>query len=214
MGFIRLCRLCWVRQLWRRMPVLNCLKKGNIIFGIVNRKFSSDDAPIIKRDKSYRMLHTIRFSLLFIWAVGFFLAELNQLKLLPQAEPTRTYIRLFGFILFTLGGLWILWSRWSLGEWFSTKFAIKKGHQIIKTGPYKIMRHPIYLGGTLAIWGFTLALDSLITLLILAIPIPITFYLNIKAEERLFLKEMAGEYQKYQQEVPRLIPFLKTKAKT
>jgi len=76
------------------------------------------------------------------------------------------------------------------------------------------MRHPIYLGGTLAIWGFTLALDSLITLLILAIPIPITFYLNIKAEERLFLKEMAGEYQKYQQEVPRLIPFLKTKAKT
>ncbi|EQB63149.1 MAG: isoprenylcysteine carboxyl methyltransferase [candidate division Zixibacteria bacterium RBG-1] len=194
--------------------ILFYLIVGNIIFGIVNRKFSSDDAPIIKRDKSYRMLHTIRFSLLFIWAVGFFLAELNQLKLLPQAEPTRTYIRLFGLILFTLGGLWILWSRWTLGKWFSTKFAIKKGHQIIKTGPYKIMRHPIYLGGTLAIWGFTLALDSLITLLILAIPIPITFYLNIKAEERLFLKEMAGEYQKYQQEVPRLIPFLKTKAKT
>jgi len=187
---------------------------GNIIFGIVNRKFSSEDAPIIKRDKSYRVLHAIRFSLLFIWAVGFFLAELNQLKLLPQAEPARTYIRVFGLILFSLSGLWMLWARWSLGKWFSAKFAIKKGHQIIKTGPYRIMRHPIYLGGILAVWGFTLALDSFITLIIIAIPFPITFYLNIKAEERLFLKEMTAEYQKYQQEVPCLFPFTRTKIKT
>src|SRR3990172_11368444 len=185
----------------------------NIVFGILNRKFSAEDVPIIKRDKSYKVLHAIRFSLLFIWAVGFFLAELNQLKLLPQAEPTRTYIRLFGLILFTLSGLWILWSRWSLGKWFSTKFAVKKGHQIIKSGPYRIVRHPLYLGLTLAVWGATLALDSLITLIILAIPFPITLYLNIKAEERLLSKEMAGEYQKYQQEVPGLLPFLKTKTR-
>ncbi len=194
--------------------LLSYLILGNVIFGIVNRKFSSEDAPIIKRDKSYKTLHAVRFSLLFIWAVGFFLAELNQLKLLPQAEPTLTYIRLSGLILFSLSGLWVLWARWVLGKWFSTKFAIKKGHQIIKTGPYRIVRHPIYLGGILAIWGFTLAMDSLITLIILAIPFPITFYLNIKAEERLFLKEMTAEYQKYQQEVPRLIPFIKTKTKS
>jgi len=184
---------------------------GNITFGILNRKFSSEDTPIVKRDKSYRTLHAIRFTLLFIWAVAFFLAELNQLKLLPQTEPSRTYVRLFGLILFSLAGLWILWARINLGKWFSTKFAIKKGHQIIKTGPYRIIRHPIYLGVILAVWGFTLALDSLITLLILAIPFPITFYFNIKAEERLFLKEMTVEYQKYQQEVPALIPFAKAR---
>lgn len=185
----------------------------NIVFGILNRKFSAENVPIIKRDKSYKVLHAIRFSLLFIWAVAFFLAELNQLKLLPLAEPTRTYFRIFGLILFSLGGIWILWARWSLGKWFSTKFAVKKGHQIIKSGPYKIVRHPIYLGLTLAIWGATLALDSLITLIILAIPFPITLYLNIKAEEKLLSKEMAGEYQKYQQEVPGLIPLLKTKTR-
>lgn len=186
---------------------------GNIIVGIVNRKFASQDVPIVKRDKSYRVLRAVAFTLLLVWAVGFFLAELNQFKLLPQTEPSRTYIRLFGLILFSLSGLWMLWARVSLGKWFSTKFAIKKGHQIIKTGPYKIVRHPIYLGGILAFWGFTLALDSLITLIILAIPFPIIFYLNIKAEERLFLKEMPAEYQKYQQEVPRLFPFSKQRIK-
>lgn len=194
--------------------ILFFLILGNVVFGILNRKFSAEDVPIIKRDKSYKVLHAIRFSLLFVWAVGFFLAELNQLKLLPLSEPTRTYIRLFGLILFTLGGLWILWARWSLGKWFSTKFAVKKGHQIIKSGPYKIVRHPIYLGVTLTIWGATLALDSLITLIILAIPFPITLYLNIKAEEKLLSKEMAGEYQKYQQEVPGFFPFIKAKPKT
>ncbi|HKZ21846.1 MAG TPA: isoprenylcysteine carboxylmethyltransferase family protein [candidate division Zixibacteria bacterium] len=191
--------------------ILFFLILGNILFGLLNRKFASEDTPIIKKDKSYKVLHAIRFSLLLVWAVAFFLAELNQLKLLPQAEPTRTYIRILGLILFTLGGLWILWARWTLGKWFSTKFAVKKGHQIIKSGPYKIVRHPIYLGVTLAIWGATLALNSLIILIILAIPFPLTLYLNIKAEEKLLSKEMAGEYQKYQQEVPRLIPFLKTK---
>ncbi|OGC77085.1 MAG: hypothetical protein A2145_05000 [candidate division Zixibacteria bacterium RBG_16_40_9] len=194
--------------------ILFFLILGNILFGIFNRKFSSEDIPIIKKDKSYRTLHAIRFSLLFIWAVAFFLAELYRLKLLPQTEPTRTYIRIFGLIFFTLAGLWILWSRWSLGKWFSTKFAIKKGHQIIKSGPYRIVRHPIYLGLTLSIWGATLALNSLITLIILAIPFPITLYLNIKAEEKLFLKEMPSEYQKYQQEVPGLFPFFKNRAGT
>lgn len=187
---------------------------GNIIVGIVNRKFASQDAPIVKRDKSYRVLRAVVFTLLLLWAVGFFLAELNHLRLLPQNEPTRTYIRLFGLILFSLSGLWMLWARVCLGIWFSTKFAIKKGHQIIKTGPYGIVRHPIYLGGTLAIWGFTLALDSLITLIILAIPFPIIFYLNSRAEERLFLKEMPAEYQQYQEKVPRVIPFIKSKNKT
>ena len=186
---------------------------GNIIVGIVNRKFASKDVPVVKRDKSYRVLRGVAFTLLLIWAVAFFLAELNQLKLLPQTEPTRTYIRIFGLILFSLSGLWMLWARVCLGIWFSTKFAIKKGHQIITSGPYKIVRHPIYLGGTLAIWGFTLALDSLITLIILAIPFPLIFYLNSKAEERLFLKEMPTEYQKYQEEVPRLFPFVKTKTR-
>ncbi len=184
---------------------------GNILFGILNRRFASEDVPILKKDKSSRTLHAVRFGLIFIWAVAFFLAELYRLKLLPATEPARSYIRIFGLILFSSAGFLILWARWFLGKWFSTKFAIKKGHQIIKSGPYKIVRHPIYLGLTLSIWGATLALDSLITLIILAIPFPITLYLNIRAEERLFLKEMPAEYKKYQEEVPSLIPFFRTK---
>ena len=181
---------------------------GNFAFGFINRRFSSDEVPIVKKDKSYKILHTLRFFLFFVWAVVFFLSESDKswLQLFTSSDAVRGYLRLFGLILFSFGGIWLLWSRWRLGKWFSTKFAIKKGHQIIKLGPYKVVRHPIYLGICLTIWGATLALDSLATLIILAIPIPITLYLNTVKEEKLFLQEMTAEYQKYQQEVPRLFP--------
>ena len=196
--------------------ILFFLILGNIVFGYLNRKFSAEDTPIVKKDKSYRILHGLRFFLFFVWAVLFFLSETDKswLKLFSASGTVRDYLRILGLVIFSLGGIWLLWSRWVLGKWFSTKFAIKKGHQIIRTGPYKIVRHPIYLGICLAIWGATLALDSLTTLIILAIPLPLTFYLNIIKEEKLFLKEMSAEYQKYQQEVPRLFPFIKTKART
>jgi len=181
----------------------------NLVFGYLNHRFQGQEKPVTRKDPSFAILVSIRFILILGWSVFFFLAEGYKYKLFEkviESQSVLTALKIGGLVLFTLGGLLILWGRASLGEWFSTKPVVKKGHRLIQAGPYRLMRHPIYVGIILALWGLTLALDSLVTLLILAIPFMVVIYLNAKAEERLLGSSLKGEYEKYKSQVPMFVP--------
>jgi protein-S-isoprenylcysteine O-methyltransferase Ste14 len=184
----------------------------NFAFGYLNHRFRRNEPPIVKREPSFWILGTIRFLLLLIWFVVFFLAEGYKHKLFGSQLDSAgvvTILELIGLVLFTLGGILILWSRACLGEWFATRLVTKKGQRVIQEGPYKFVRHPIYVGGTLALWGLTLALNSLVTLLILAIPFPIFLYVVARVEEKLLVSTFKGEYQEYQSKVSMFVPGVK-----
>ena len=52
------------------------------------------------------------------------------------------------------GGIAVaFWARWHLGTNWSGMVTLKEGHQLIRTGPYRAMRHPIYTGILLALLG-------------------------------------------------------------
>ena len=106
------------------------------------------------------------------------------------------------------GLLFTAWARFHLGRLWSGNVARKADHHVVDTGPYGIVRHPIYTGiivatiamavirGTAAAWvGFAI--------------LTLGWYIKARMEEA-FLREQlgAGAYARYASRIPMLIPFL------
>jgi protein-S-isoprenylcysteine O-methyltransferase Ste14 len=99
------------------------------------------------------------------------------------------------------------WARIHLGRLWSSRITRKEGHRIIDTGPYRLVRHPIYTG-LIAALSATAAVDATITALIGAALVILGLALKASSEERFLMIELGGEtYQAYCRRVPMLIPF-------
>ncbi len=71
--------------------------------------------------------------------------------------PDIPWIAWLGAAITFAGVLFAIWARWNLGKNWSAAVTIKQGHQIIRTGPYAYIRHPIYTGMLVAVIGSALA---------------------------------------------------------
>src|SRR2546430_17092194 len=74
--------------------------------------------------------------------------------------PDHSAIRDLGVALAGLGVLLMIWARRHLGHYWSDKVEIKTNHQLISTGPYARLRHPIYTGMLVAVAGTALAVGE------------------------------------------------------
>lgn len=63
---------------------------------------------------------------------------------------------LFGTAVVVMGGLLRLWCFRTLGRFFTFELSVRKGHQLVKTGPYSIVRHPAYAASLLQFTGVLL----------------------------------------------------------
>ena len=127
-------------------------------------------------------------------------------QLLPH--PLSTWILVIGTGLLLIGGILMLVSRFQLGEVGGTKIIIEEGHQLITTGIYSYIRHPIYLGFLLLFFGYSLALGSIITTGVITIALFLIFRSRMGIEEKLLLSSFGEEYSIYLKRTERLIPFL------
>lgn len=107
-----------------------------------------------------------------------------------------------------IGFAW--WARLHLGALWSGTVTRKAGHRIIDTGPYAIVRHPIYTGALIACFATAVAWGT-IDALLGAVLVSVGFWLKAKLEEK-FLAEGLGEevYAAYRARVPMLVPFLRS----
>jgi len=99
------------------------------------------------------------------------------------------------------------WARIHLGEYWSGHVTLKPGHRLIRTGPYAIVRHPIYTGLLLAFVGSALAADRVAGIVSLAILLYATLP-KIRLEEAWLTEEFGDEYRRYRREVKGLVPFI------
>jgi protein-S-isoprenylcysteine O-methyltransferase Ste14 len=99
------------------------------------------------------LLLTITFTLLFArWTAVGFLGR----HFLPQKQ-SLTY---FGFASALAGMAVAIWARVSLGQYWSDKIVLKVDHQLVRSGPYARMRHPIYSGVLLGVAGSAVVVDE------------------------------------------------------
>jgi protein-S-isoprenylcysteine O-methyltransferase Ste14 len=110
----------------------------------------------------------------------------------------------------TLAGIsFTWWARIHLGRFWSNAITRKEGHRVIDTGPYGLVRHPIYtglIGGMLA----TGVAVGTVTALLGAMLISFGMWQKARLEEGFLANELGADaYGSYCRRVPRLVPFLR-----
>lgn len=117
-------------------------------------------------------------------------------------------LSLLGSLLAVAGAALVLRSRAELGPAWS--FVPKAGEEsgLITTGPYRLVRHPIYLGLALLAMGEALAFSSWPAFLIVVSGIVPTFAWRARAEEILLSRTFGERYALYQKETGMIIPYL------
>ena len=111
------------------------------------------------------------------------------------------------FAVCTGGFAFCWWARIHLGKLWSGWITRKEGHRIVDTGPYGIVRHPIYTGLIVSAFATAAVRGTSVALLGAAI-ITLGFWIKARLEER-FLREQLGAdiYDAYRRRVPMLLPF-------
>jgi protein-S-isoprenylcysteine O-methyltransferase Ste14 len=114
-----------------------------------------------------------------------------------------------GFVGVMLMGLALTWwARIHLGGLWSSAITRKEKHRLIETGPYALVRHPIYTGLIIALLA-TAAIEATQVAPLGALLIALGLWVKARAEERFLSTELAPEtYESYRRRVPMLVPFL------
>jgi protein-S-isoprenylcysteine O-methyltransferase Ste14 len=127
---------------------------------------------------------------------------------MPASDLARWTIALAAIVLAFASVLFAVAAIRTLGKQWSLVAKVVEGHFLIRSGPYRIVRHPIYL----AMMGFLIA-TGIAFGTPLGIGLAVGVYLcgtwmRIRFEERLLLAKFGDSYAQYAQEVPAILPAL------
>lgn len=98
-------------------------------------------------------------------------------------------------------------ARATLGRNWSGTVTVKHGHELVCTGPYRLVRHPIYTGMLLAFLGTAMALGDARGLAALSL-VTASFLGKMRVEERFMAEQFPGQYPRYRARTPALVPGL------
>ena len=100
-----------------------------------------------------------------------------------------------------------IWARLILGENWSSNPTIKQNHALIMTGPYRVVRHPIYTGFLIAFLGSALQ-RGLIRSFFAVLTCAVGLYLKVSVEEEFMVQRFGEAYLRYRRNVSALVPYL------
>ena len=125
--------------------------------------------------------------------------------------PGTLWLFWIGALLTVLGLLFSVWARVHLGRNWSAVVTIKQDHELIDTGPYALVRHPIYTGLLVGIFGSAMARDDWRGVLAVLIAWA-ALWGKLRLEERWMTEQFGERYLAYARRVPALIPFIQWRA--
>jgi protein-S-isoprenylcysteine O-methyltransferase Ste14 len=147
-----------------------------------------------------------------VWALSWLVAGLWSDKTVKRVGMGRELgyrlvVAAGALALATLGFAFCWWARIHLGRLWSGTITRKADHHVVDTGPYALVRHPIYTGILLAIFATMLAKGSLPGIAA-AVLITTGLWMKARLEEAWLRSELGAEaYDEYRQRVPMLVPF-------
>ena len=151
-----------------------------------------------------RLAHILPLALA-IWLIG---ASRFPAGLLAQRfVPQTTLVMAIGSLMVAAGLGFTVWARGYLGRNWSGVVTIKEGHELVRGGPYRFVRHPIYSGLLVALAGSALARGEWCAIVGFAIAFA-ALWRKLKLEERWLEQTFGDVYARYRAEVAALIPFV------
>lgn len=113
-----------------------------------------------------------------------------------------------GILMIVAGISFRAWAVNSLGKYFTATVQIKEDHKLVKTGPYRIVRHPSYTGAFLAIIAGGVILESLAGFIISCTAMIIAYYVRIGIEEKELVARFGNDYLAYKKDTKMIIPYV------
>ena len=122
------------------------------------------------------------------------------------ALPHTLAIGILGDFFVLVGLLIAIWARVTLGGNWSAKVSLKKNHELIQRGPYRVVRHPIYSGLLLMTFGTAILVGKVGAFIILVMCFG-GFWVKLRQEEALLTQHLPG-YSEYMRRTKALVPFI------
>jgi protein-S-isoprenylcysteine O-methyltransferase Ste14 len=139
----------------------------------------------------------------FLLAKGHRLSDPLNHRVIPHVEA----LAWIGVALCVAGLAFCIWARFTLGRNWSGVVTLKGGHELITSGPYALVRHPIYTGLLTMFVATVIVLGHVAG--IIAMPFVFaSLWIKLRYEEKLMLKQFPEQYAAYQKRVKRIIPFI------
>jgi protein-S-isoprenylcysteine O-methyltransferase Ste14 len=105
------------------------------------------------------------------------------------------------------GLLFAVWARAHLGRNWSSSVTIKQGHELIVTGPYSVVRNPIYTGILTGFLGMAIAIGQ-VRGFITVVLILFAYWTKLRMEDRWMRSQFGEMYAEYARRTAALVPYL------
>jgi len=162
----------------------------------------------IRRGSSWWINFCIRVVLIIalIWVLnlGIFSSFWVSANSLPFFS--NPIIQTIGVIFAGAGIAFAIWARRNLGRNWSGTPQIKVGHELVTSGPYRFVRHPIYTGMITALFGSALVGGP--SWCVAFIIFTIVFIMRIKKEEKFMMQLFPDQYPAYRARTKAIVPFV------
>ena len=156
----------------------------------------------VQEDPGARLFH------IAVMALAFFLLFSRRLEIGPlglRFAPVSSWLRTLGTVLTFVGAGIASWARYSLGQYWSARVTLKIDHQLVRSGPYAWVRHPLYSGLLLAMAGTALVVGEWRGVVGVVVALA-EFSRKAAKEEALLAGEFGEQYQEYRRQAGFLTP--------
>ncbi|HWI91130.1 MAG TPA: isoprenylcysteine carboxylmethyltransferase family protein [Flavisolibacter sp.] len=187
-------------MLWIVYCVLHSVLASEWIKQTLHRNF--------KAYRWYRLFYTV-FAFIFLVVIIYCQIQMRTIELFQRGN----FVFVVGIITLTSGLFLMLVC---IRKYFMNLSGLRSlaiedfSNELQITGVHKYVRHPLYLGTFIFIWGLFLIIPQL-SMLIANVIITVYTLIGIEIEERKLLAEFGDDYRLYRQTVPKLVPFPKLK---
>ena len=158
----------------------------------------------IERDRSALAIVNYAGIGLFV-IVGLIVSGANTGDLAEPPAPFGAAVRVIGMATLLIAGLLALWGLLSIGRNMASAAEVRPDTELVTSGAFGLVRHPLYLSILLLWAGGALALLSWVLALGFAILVP-AFYARARTEEQLLAHHFGDAYTSYASRVPMLLP--------
>lgn len=176
-----------------------------VFFALIFLPAVRERAPVERSSSRYlpRSVAVAVFAMILVILVSIF----APVALASRIVPDTLLFGMAGLFLIVSGLGFSAWARHHLGRYWSSMVQIKVGHRLITTGPYRIVRNPMYTGILIAFCGTAIAIGEMFAFVALLIGL-VSIWVKIQSEEEILTEKFGEEYLQYKREVKALIPFL------
>ena len=124
-----------------------------------------------------------------------------------QLWPVGLWPFWIGAVITVAGLLFAVWARHHLASNWSSSVTIKQGHELITTGPYAVVRHPIYTGILTGFLGTVIALSQVRGLIGFVLIFSV-LWTKLRKEEEWMRSQFGETYTAYADKTSALVPYL------